>query len=254
MSLLGKVPLGIPIVIAVWFTVSWAGAVNPLFLPDPTSVLRALRAQLASLSLWNDLFMSAYRAFSGLLISACAGIPLGLLLGRMPGVYRHLEFLVDFIRSIPSATLFPLFILAFGIGNLSKVAVVVYGCFFIILMAAIYGGKENPDRERRIATLRSLRATDAQIYRWVIFPDALSSILAGLRIATSISLVLVVITEMFLGSNNGLGKRIYDTYLAYKIPDMYATLIVLGSLGYIANMAVGKLEGNYRQRLGGQNL
>ena len=143
--------------------------------------------------------MTAFRALSGLLLSASLGIPAGLALGYFPNLYRHIALPLDFIRSIPSATLFPVFILAFGIGNPAKIAVVFYGCFFIIVVAAVYGGRGHPDRQKRIATLRSLQASQLQIFRLVVVPDAMASILGGLRIAASIAFVLVVVTEMFLG-------------------------------------------------------
>lgn len=168
-------------------------------------------------------------------------------------LYRHIKFLLDFIRSIPAATLFPLFILVFGIGDVSKIAVVFYGSVFIIMMAAIYGGRDHPDRLRRIAAMRSFRASRIAIYRWVIIPDALGNILAGLRIAASVALILVVMTEMFLGGNEGLGKRIYDAYLAYDTPSMYANLVVLGILGYAINTGLERLEQEYRQRINGRS-
>ncbi|HXU40338.1 MAG TPA: ABC transporter permease subunit [Blastocatellia bacterium] len=195
--------------------------------------------------------MTTFRALSGLALSAFLGIPIGLVLGQLAGLYRHVAFVLDFVRSIPSATLFPLFILAFGIGELAKVAVVFYGCFFIVVMAAVYGGRSNSDRNKRIATLRSLRARRSQIFVLVVFPDAMANILGGLRIAASIALVLVVVTEMFLGANDGLGKRIYDFYLAYRIPELYAALLILGVLGYVANRGIEQLEGVYKLRLAG---
>jgi NitT/TauT family transport system permease protein len=195
--------------------------------------------------------MTAYRALLGLILSAIVAIPIGLALGYSRRLYHHVSLPVDVIRSIPAATLFPVFILAFGIGEASKIAVVIYGCFFVILMSSIYGGRGHADRVKRINTLISLRATKLNILRFVVVPDAMTSIVSGLRIAASIALVLVVVTEMFLGANDGLGKRIYDAYLAYRIPDLYGSLVLLGFLGYIANTSLEALDRNYRQRFGG---
>jgi NitT/TauT family transport system permease protein len=237
--------------IGVWFLATRGSWSNPLVLPKPELVFGSLLSQLSAQSLWQDTLMTTFRALSGLALSALLGIPIGLVLGQLAGLYRHVAFILDFVRSIPSATLFPLFILAFGIGELAKVAVVFYGCFFIIVMAAVYGGRNNPDRNKRIATLRSLRARRAQIFILVVFPDAMTNILGGLRIAASIALVLVVVTEMFLGANDGLGKRIYDFYLGYRIPELYAALLILGVVGYLANRCIEQLEGVYKLRLAG---
>lgn len=248
MKRLLDIPLGIPILLAAWIAASWAGVNNPLVLPSVKAVGSSLMTQLSQLGLWHDTAMTSLRACVGLALSALVGIPVGLLLGYFPKVYRHVSLPLDIVRSIPSATLFPVFILAFGIGDLAKVAVVFYGCFFIMIMAAVYGGRGNPDRQRRIRTLVSLRASRLQIFRFVVLPDAMGNILAGLRISTSIAFVLVVVTEMFLGSNDGLGKRIYDYYLAYRIPDLYATLLMLGLLGYVANTSIERIERKYKSR------
>lgn len=242
-----RIPIGVPIILITWFLVAHTGTISPLVLPKLEGVIQSLWFQLATSALWLDTGMTTLRALSGLFLSAAFGIPLGLVLGFFPGLYRHVALPLDFVRSIPSATLFPVFILAFGIGNPAKIAVVFYGCFFVIVMAAVYGGREHPDRQKRIATLRSLRANRFQIFRLVVVPDSMASILGGLRIAASIAFVLVVVTEMFLGANDGLGKRIYDFYLAYRIPDLYAALLVLGSVGYIANVLIERLETFYRQ-------
>lgn len=244
-------PLGLPLALLFWFLLELTGNTSGLFFPDLTLVLTNLITSLSSLSLWVDLFATLRRALFGFFLSAIFGIPIGLIIGRSSALYRHVKFPVDFIRSIPAATLFPLFILIFGIGEISKIAVVFYGCVFIIIVSAIYGGRDHPDRNRRITALRSFRASQYAIYRWVIIPDALGNILAGLRIAASVALILVVITEMFLGGNEGLGKRIYDAYLAYDTPSMYADLIVLGTLGYVLNTSLERLERTYRMRVNG---
>lgn len=243
-------PLGLPVAIIAWLLMEIAGLTHPLFFPDLTKVVVSLGRQLSDFPLWHDVGATTSRAIIGLALSCLIGLPLGLFLGRHFALYRHAALPIDFIRSIPAATLFPLFILVFGIGDASKIAVVCYGCTFIILVAGIYGARSVLPSDARVAALRSLRARPIHIYRFVILPVALGSILSGLRIATSVAFVLVVITEMFLGSNDGLGKRIYDTYLAYKIPDMYATLMILGCLGYAANLSVERLEQTYRRRIG----
>ncbi|MEZ4806123.1 MAG: ABC transporter permease subunit [Flavobacteriales bacterium] len=201
------IPLGAPALLLLWYVLTRDGLVSPFVLAKPESVVSALLTQGRSSSLWVDIGMTTYRALSGLILSAICGIPLGLFLGYVGKAYRHVALPLDIIRSIPSATLFPIFILAFGIGNASKVAVVFYGCFFLVVMAAVYGGRGTSDRPKRILMIHSLRATPFQVFRYVVLPDALPNILSGLRIAASIAFVLVVVTEMFLGANSGLGKR-----------------------------------------------
>src|SRR5205814_4892783 len=132
------------------------------------------------------------------LLSFLVAVPAGLVLGRFPNLYRFIEFPVDFFRSIPSSALFFLFILFFGIGDASKIAVVFYGCSLILLVNTVYGAKPTKEKEDRINMLRSFGATTWQIFRLAIFPDSVPHILAGMRVCISLSLVLVIVTEMFL--------------------------------------------------------
>jgi len=190
---------------------------------------------LSGSEVYLDAAMTGYRALVGLALSGLVAIPLGLLLGRSQRLYEFFEFPTDFLRSIPSSALFFLFILVFGIGDSSKVAVVFYGCSLIILVNTIYGARPTKEKQDRINMFLSFGATRSQIFRLVVLRDALPHIAAGFRICVSLSLVLVVVTEMFLTANNGLGRRIYDFYLAYRVPEMYAAIIILGLLGYAAN-------------------
>ena len=245
-----RIPLGLPLVIFVWWLMGPLGLTHPIFFPDVLDVGVALIREIGDLTVWWDVFATSYRALIGLLISFVVGVPIGLLLGKLPVLYKHFSLPLDFVRSVPAATLFPLFILLFGIGNLSKIAVVVYGCVFILIVAAIYGARATPDNDPRILALHCFRASKLQIYRYVVIPVAVENILSGLRIATSVAFVLVVITEMFLGANDGLGKRIYDMYLAYRVPEMYAQLVLLGLLGFVANRAVECCETAYKRHVG----
>ena len=238
MKLLSTFHLGLPILLAIWLLASIFGWTSPLFFPSLVAVVRALVVEVSSSSFWLDLGATVFRALAGLAFSSLIGLPVGLALGRSTAFYNHLKLPIDLVRSIPAATLFPLFILVFGIGHLSKIAVAFFGCVFILLMGALYGARETPETRKRVALMRSLRANKYQIFRLVIFPGALPSILSALRIATSIALVLVIVTEMFLGSNDGLGKRIYDAYLAYQVPSMYALLLLLGLLGFALNLLI----------------
>ena len=249
-TLLRTPPTGGAILIAFWWLAGVVDLLNPLVVPRVELVAAALLDQVLTSTLWYDALMTTYRAVAGLALSCLLGIPAGLLLGQYPAVYRHAALPIDFIRSIPAATLFPVFILTFGIGEESKIASVFFGCSFIMLVAALYGARGTSDRNFRLLSIQTMGANRWQTFRHVVVPDSITNILAGLRVSASIAFVLVVVTEMFLGANDGLGKRIYDFYLGYRVPDMYSALFVLGFIGYAANAAVQRAEASYRRRLG----
>jgi NitT/TauT family transport system permease protein len=232
----------IAVLLGAWWAAGTLGWVNPLFLPTLGSVAKALVSLLSRLEIYIDTLATTYRALLGLALSVLLAVPLGLVFGRFPKLYQFVELPVDFFRSIPSSALFFLFVLIFGVGDTSKVAVVFYGCSLILLVSTIYGAKPSREKQDRINMLRSFGATSWQIFYLAVFHDALPHITAGLRVCVSLSLVLVIVTEMFLGASTGLGRQIYDFYLAYRIPEMYAALIVLGLLGFSANKLGSLLE------------
>jgi len=234
--------VSIGIILGIWWLSTSLNWINPLFLPSLDDLGNAIRELLTNKTIYLDAFATAYRALIGLVLSAIVAIPLGLVLGRMQGVYEYIEFPVDFFRSIPSSALFFLFILVFGVGDLSKIAVVFYGCSLIILVATIYGAKVNKEKQDRINMLTAFRATPFQVFHLAVVRDALPHITAGLRISVSLSLVLGIVTEMFLGATNGLGRQIYDFYLRYEVPKMYAVIIILGLLGFAFNKLFFILE------------
>jgi NitT/TauT family transport system permease protein len=176
---------------------------------------------------------SLYRLTLGFALAVGIGVPLGLLIGSSRRLVESLEFLIDFFRSLPASALFPMFILFFGIGDRSKVAVIVFSCALIILVNAIYGVKNC--KEARLRAARAMGANRTALFTKVIFPEALPHIFAGLRISVSIGLILVVVTEMFIGTHRGLGQRIYDAHLMFRIAEMYAVILLTGVLGYVLN-------------------
>jgi NitT/TauT family transport system permease protein len=178
---------------------------------------------------WNTL----QRLLIGFVIAAVIGIPIGLAMGYFTKVYYSLEFFVDFLRSIPAAAIFPLFILIFGIGSPSIISVVVYACLLIIVVNTIYGVRNV--KELRLMSARMMKLDKFDMFRKIILPESLPYVFAGLRIAISYGMVIVIFSEMFIGTDSGLGRTIIDAQTVYKIPEMYAAVILTGLIGYGLN-------------------
>jgi NitT/TauT family transport system permease protein len=121
----------------------------------------------------------------------------------------------------------------FGIGDAPKIAIVVFACTPVVLVNTVYAVRNSP-RTRRIAAA-AMGANKLQILIYVVLPEALPGVFAGLRTSLSLSLVLVIVSEMFIGTTSGLGFRIMDEHYMYRIPEMYATLVFVGLLGYLLN-------------------
>jgi ABC-type nitrate/sulfonate/bicarbonate transport system permease component len=230
-----KASFSIGMILLIWGAISATKVVSPLFIPPLDEFGQAFLDSVRSRELYVDIFVTFGRALVGLLLSVLLGVPIGLFLGQHQRIYDYLEICVDFFRSVPSSALFFLFVVIFGIGDTSKVAVVFYGCFLIMIVSSVYGVRPTREKKDRLAMLDVLGASPRQKLYYAALPDSLPAIFGGLRICISLSLVLVVVTEMFLSANDGLGRRIYDSYLAYAIDEMFVAICVLGILGFLVN-------------------
>ena len=160
-------------------------------------------------------------------------MPIGLMIGTTRWLYLSSFTLLDFFRSLPVTALFPLFLLVFGIGDNSKIAMVFAATFPVVVLASAYGVLHATKTRVRAAAV--FGATKWQIFRWVTFHEALPQTLVGMRTALSLALVVVIVSEMFIGTQLGLGQRIYDSYTVNNTRELYAVLLLAGILGYLMN-------------------
>ena len=224
----------------VWYLVSAFQWVNPFFLPSPWNVFLELKQLLFSQGVYPHLGSTLYRMFSGYLLAILLGIPLGVMVGYWEKAYKSLEFLIEFFRGFPATSLFPLFMLAFGIGDAAKIAIVIFSCSLVITINTLYGVRNSSKTRQMVA--ETMKASNLYIFTRVILPDALPFITAGLRTALSLTLIIIVILEMFIGTDKGLGHLIYNAHMTYQIPQMYATIVITGLIGYGLNKGFIKLE------------
>lgn len=235
-------PLIGPITLLVlWFIIFSLGIVSPLIIPNPSDVFLSLVNEFfGSENILLHIFLTVYRTIFSFILACVIGIPIGLLMGYTIHIYKAFEFLVDFFRSIPPIALFPLFMLFLGIGELSKLGVPFYGCVLVIIINSMYGVVNSSDLRRLLGKVYGFKRK--QIFIKIVFPDALPQIFVGLRTAISLALVLTIVVEMFIGSENGLGKKIYDYHLLFDTPEMYAAIIITGIIGFTLNKGFIKLE------------
>lgn len=223
------------IILIVWTITSVAQIVSPILLPPPWEVFKSLFKLIVGneQNILFDIGLTCYRTLFSFLISCTIGIPIGLLMGYNIKVFHIFEFVVDFFRSIPPIALFPLFILFLGIGELSKIGVPFYGCVLVIIINSIYGVMNSPKLRRVFGQIYGF--SKARIFWRIVLPDSLPQVFVGMRTALSLALVLTIVVEMTIGSENGLGKKIYDFHLMFDTPEMYAAILTTGTIGYILN-------------------
>lgn len=218
----------------VWDLVVRLGFIKPILLPPPGTTVLTLVTGLAGGPLLLDFAVTVWRTVQAFLIAAVVGVPLGVLLGSNERAYRSVEFLIDFFRSTPSSALIPLFLLIFGVSDVNKVAIAAFGAFLIVIFNSAYGVINA--RKQRVMAARVMGASRWQIFKDVLVWESLQPTFVGLRSAVSMALVIVIVAEMFIGSDNGLGHRIIDAQQVLNVKSMYAAILAAGALGYALNI------------------
>ncbi|QBK03436.1 ABC transporter permease [Hylemonella gracilis] len=226
--------IGPALLFIVWDLVVRFGLVKPILLPPPAATVSTLLNGLAGGPLLTDFAVTLWRTAQAFLIAAVVGVPLGVVLGSAEKAYRSVEFLIDFFRSTPSSALIPLFLMIFGVSDINKVAIAAFGALLIVVFNSAYGVINA--RKQRVMAAKVMGASRWQIFKDVLIWESLQPSFVGLRSAVSMALVIVIVAEMFIGSDSGLGNRIINSQQVMNVRDMYASILAAGVLGYVLNI------------------
>jgi NitT/TauT family transport system permease protein len=227
--------IGLSVVIAVWQFAGSAGWVNPLFLPTPLAICRAIYRLALSGALWHHLSYSLMRIGLGWMLGTAAGFAIGLsTLARSVGIT-----FISALFPIPKIALLPLLILWLGIGEEPKIATIALGVFFSTAISVYSGVDAVPRNLIRMA--QSFNVPFATIVRRVVWPGALPSILAGFRITASVALLLVVSAEM-IGADYGIGAFVLQAGNLMQTDQLLAGVVILSLFGLTVGKLIGWLE------------
>jgi ABC-type nitrate/sulfonate/bicarbonate transport system permease component len=232
--------VGVLVLFGVWWLIAISGFVNPVLLPTPIATLGTLFTGMLTGTMLPDFMATVLRTFGAFLMAAAVGVPIGVALGSSEKLYRSVEFLIDFFRSTPASALIPMFILFFGVSDFSKVVIAAFSAFLLIVFNSAYGVINA--KQSRILAAKVMGANRWRVFKDVLLLESLPQTFIGLRSGISISLVIVIVAEMFIGTEQGLGKRIIDAQQVLNVQDMYASILVTGILGYFLNMLFLLLE------------
>ena len=228
----GRTVLGLVVfagALVVWEV--WARAADSFLVPPASEVLERAWEVWPTREFLSEVAASLKRLAAGFAIGSGIGIGIGLVMGSSLRVRRTLEPLVELARATPPIAVVPAFIIALdSLGDRMLIAVIAFGICFPVLIATLEGVRAVSPEARDTASMLHVRRLE-RVFR-IYLPAALPSIVAGLRVALSIGLVMVVISEFF-GSGGGLGRYILEQQGSFNIPDMYAGILFLGLLGYV---------------------
>jgi len=226
--------IGVIGLIVIWYVAVWCEVVDKVLLPSPGETFRALWHGMAGGRLGFDFWRTVERTIAATLIAAAIAIPLGVFLGASEKIYRSVEFVIDFFRSTPASAMFPLFLVLFGVGDKTKISVAAFGAALVILFNVAYGVMNA--RKTRLLAAKVMGASRLRVLTDVMLLESLPQTFVGLRNGVSLALVIVVVAEMFIGSTDGLGQRVFEAQQLFAMSDMYAAIFAAGALGYGLNL------------------
>jgi NitT/TauT family transport system permease protein len=225
--------------LALWQLAPNAGWVEPAFLPPFTTVLHALARLAADGTLWTDIVASLHRSLTGFLVANAIAIPLGLLIAWYKTVAEVLSPLLTVFLNTAAVALIPVFTLILGIGDLSKIVMIAYACFWVVLFNTISGAR-NVD-PLLVKSARSLGISNLSLFRKVVLPASVPTIFTGVRLSGAASMMVLITTE-FVGAKAGLGYLIISAENNFQIPEMYAGILTISVIGVTFNYLLLLLE------------
>ncbi|PWK75075.1 NitT/TauT family transport system permease protein [Streptomyces sp. CG 926] len=225
--------------LVLWETAPRLGLVDATFLPPVSEVATAWWDLLGNGQLGQHTRASLARSFGGFAIAVVVAVPLGLLIGWYRPVAAFLGPLLEVFRNTAALALLPVFVLLLGIGETSKVSIVVYACLWPVLLNTISAvGNADPTLVR---LARSMDLSTPRLFQKVILPSSVPAVFTGIRLAGAVSILVLVAAEM-IGAKAGLGYLINASQYNFAIPQMYAGIVTISAVGVAFNQLLVTIE------------
>ncbi|WP_405017469.1 ABC transporter permease [Kitasatospora sp. NBC_00070] len=231
--------VAIALLLVVWELAPRLDLVDRTFLPPVSEVLDAWLGLLDSGQLAVNTWASLNRSLSGFGLAVVIGVPLGLLIGWYRPVANLLNPLLEIFRNTAALALLPVFVLILGIGETSKISIVLYACLWPILLNTISAVRSVDPTLLRLA--RSLDLSPVKLFQKVILPASVPVVFTGIRLAGAVSILVLVAAEM-VGAKAGLGYLINASQYNFAIPQMYAGIVTISVIGVAFNQLLVRLE------------
>lgn len=225
--------------LGVWQLISTSGLVDARHMPPPTVVFEQFFLNLGSSTFWVATGYTLRAWLLGVLLSAIAGLVAGIIIGSSTFLVRLTHTTIEFLRPIPAVALIPIAALIFGPQLGSELMIIIYACFWIVLIQVLYGIADLD----KVATdtARTLHLNYVGYARHVVFPTLLPFLITGLRLAATVALILAISVELIVGTP-GLGQEVAFAQMNGATATLYALIITSGLLGVGINILMRFVE------------
>ncbi|GAB3087902.1 ABC transporter permease [Nocardioides zeae] len=243
------------------FAIGWIGAVvllgcwqlatarsDSAFFPTPLEIVADIHERWFSAGIgggvltdafFQDVTPSLQRLALGLLVAWAVGISLGVVLGRVRTVAEYLEPLLHFMRALPGPVLLPLALVLVGTGTSMRVSLIAFGAVWPILFNTYSAVRQVP--ECFIDNAKVARVSRPALLFRVILPAASTGIFAGLRVSTSLGIILLIASEL-VAATDGIGFGLTQSQRSFQFVAMWSFIVALSLLGYVANLILSGVE------------
>jgi len=235
-----SIVVGVFCVISLWAFALWAKLVPDLLLPWPSEVMETLYSMSATLHFWQDLGSTVITWLAGVIIGTIVGALLGVLLALNRYVWAAVEPWVEFIRALPSVVLIPLVSLFMGVGIASRL--LATSLVVVVLMMSTSGTAIRSTSLAHLRLATAWKVTPVQRLFHFQLPAALSHMAVAMKAAIPLALIVAVAADMLIATDSGIGKIIMDSLAVFDTAKLYAAVLVVGCLGYLAALAGSALE------------
>src|SRR5512133_1159001 len=224
----------------LWEVAPRLGWIDKQFFPPPSIIIEAAAVLIANGDIFLHVAASLFRALFGFVIAIAVAIPAGVILsGRFPRATQVLSGLFSLLGQVNAFTLFPLFVLFFGIGEAAKFGIIFWSCLWPVLGCTILGVRKIDPTIVKGA--RALGCDQATLFREVLLPAALPAIFSGARVGAGVAFLMLAAAEM-IGAQTGVGWLVHNASMNYNIPRLYVAAVTIGILGISIERSLLALE------------
>lgn len=222
-----------------WQLLIALGGYDEVLFPAPATVFVSLLDLISNGRLLEDIYVSLGRFFAGYFLAIVPAIILGLILGRLPILWKIFDPIVQVLRPVSPVAWSPFIVLWFGIGNIPAIVIIFIAAFFPVLLTTVTGARKvNADY---IKIAQNLEVNKLEFLTKFVFPAAFPTIVNGLRVAVGTAWIFLVAGEM-VGSQSGLGFLIVDARNTLNLANVLAGIVVIGVLGFLLDRLISLFE------------